>query len=1270
MKIPAPIDTPTRSGKAAAAPWRRSALLATLGLGLGCFIPTAQAEVLVYEGFDYAAPAVGGQTTSANLTSLNGQTLSLATGNNPTGLTGAWVAGHTNTSPYPNPSGFAICNNTMQTIWNGSSTSLIQTGKFAGSPAPVMAAGSLNGNSPDHLWAYRSIDPSVTAKFTLGATTWMSFEQASNFKANANGLGISFAIGAGDLGDATGEDRGQVSKGGGAVGIGFGLDHFFKAAAWGNGTAAGSLTGTSVTTGVDPTAAANGGTGPVSYGGVWPSTNITSPYVQNNATTPKICVAKIIWGDTSNPTTIKVAVFNEGVALSTLNEQGFDNVAVSYMTAANLDPSTYNRISLGGARCNVDELRLGTTLNDVLGIVISSTGNYWAPEAGGGGTGTWSSSSKVWATAPSVQGTGGQAATGALIFSGAAGTVTLDGTVSVAAGLQFLTTGYIVVAGASTPSLSLTGANAAANSISVDSGKTTTISAAITGTTGLTKDGAGILILENTANGYGGGTMLNAGTLRITDLGNLGTGTVTFGGGILQYPAGSGTSTLDLSGKINAVPTGQTAKIDTNGNDVTFGTPMGGDGGLTKLGAGSLTLAANISPLADAVTASAGTLNIGSASGTIGTLNVPTGGTVNLGAGAVVTNLNITGGTVHITGAGVTVATLEAPIGTLEAATHSLAVTTQATVAGIRLAGTAVTLSGANVIAPDAVNHRLVAVSGGVLGFVATGLDVAIGIAVPGSNAAPATTTFSGSGVWALNGGVVATPGNVYGKDNHAFHYIQIPSGNFEIMAHVTGHTNARAGLLVRNNLASTPAPNPLPPNPLPRAATGTGNWMAVWNGMASSTMNGVDPTVQNIAATGNTPYLKITKVGEVITTYYSTNGSDYTQAQQRDYSLSATGWGSPTYVGLDLTDTGATAVSGAFDNVNFMGTASMPELRTTDFALTGGAQLNLDFTGTMRLGALSIDGAPQPDGSYGSSAVSPAPDHVDDIHFAGAGTVTLGRVTPVIAWNNPAPITVGTALSGKQLNASSVPGIMTYTPPLEEVLPLGSHKLRVDFVPTDTDSYNSAFKEVTVEVIKEMPVIEWDTPAPIPTGTPLGDTQLNAYCWVEGTLTYTPPIGTVLADGSHTLRVDFVPNDPLNFSNASKQVTLLVGTYLVWINSPDYNFPTALTAAQKLSTADPDRDGMTNQQEFAFGLNPVSGASVNPITVPFDKSSGTFSYTRRFGTGLHYSVWTSTDLANWTEDSGATEGTITTEVDVETVPIRLSAPPFSEKLFVRVKAE
>jgi hypothetical protein len=126
----------------------------------------------VYEGFDYdnVSPPSGGQTTGANLTSLNGQT-------GGTGLTGSWVAGQSNTSPYANPKGFAICNSTMQTIWNGTSTKLVQTGKFAGSPAPVLANGSLNGNSPDHLFAYRPLDPSVTATFTLGTVQWLCFEQ-------------------------------------------------------------------------------------------------------------------------------------------------------------------------------------------------------------------------------------------------------------------------------------------------------------------------------------------------------------------------------------------------------------------------------------------------------------------------------------------------------------------------------------------------------------------------------------------------------------------------------------------------------------------------------------------------------------------------------------------------------------------------------------------------------------------------------------------------------------------------------------------------------------------------------------------------------------------------------------------------------------------------------------------------------------------------------------------------------------------------------------
>jgi hypothetical protein len=110
------------------------------------------------------------------------------------------------------------------------------------------------------------------------------------------------------------------------------------------------------------------------------------------------------------------------------------------------------------------------------------------------------------------------------------------------------------------------------------------------------------------------------------------------------------------------------------------------------------------------------------------------------------------------------------------------------------------------------------------------------------------------------------------------------------------------------------------------------------------------------------------------------------------------------------------------------------------------------------------------------------------------------------------------------------------------------------------------------------------------------------------------------------------------------------------------------------LLDADDDNDGLSNQQEYAFGLLPDSGASVNPIAVPLDKATGTFSYTRRAAalTPLNYSVWFSTDLSVWTEDTGATEGTPVLNGEVETVPVTLSAlpgNPLPDKLFVQVRA-
>jgi hypothetical protein len=114
---------------------------------------------------------------------------------------------------------------------------------------------------------------------------------------------------------------------------------------------------------------------------------------------------------------------------------------------------------------------------------------------------------------------------------------------------------------------------------------------------------------------------------------------------------------------------------------------------------------------------------------------------------------------------------------------------------------------------------------------------------------------------------------------------------------------------------------------------------------------------------------------------------------------------------------------------------------------------------------------------------------------------------------------------------------------------------------------------------------------------------------------------------------------------------------------------------SDRTPAGDPDGDGVSNQDEFAFGLDPSSGKSVSPIAVQLNRSSGQFSYTRRATpalTGLTYSVWTSTDLQTWTEDIDASQVPGTPVADVETVAVTLSAskPLTAAKLFVRVSAE
>ena len=111
-----------------------------------------------------------------------------------------------------------------------------------------------------------------------------------------------------------------------------------------------------------------------------------------------------------------------------------------------------------------------------------------------------------------------------------------------------------------------------------------TLSNVISGTGSISKTGAATLTLSG-ANTYSGGTAINAGTLAVAADNNLGNaaGGLSFDGGTLQFLAGF---TINRAITLNAGG----GTFDTNGNDATLAGTIGGSGGLTKTGLGTLTL--------------------------------------------------------------------------------------------------------------------------------------------------------------------------------------------------------------------------------------------------------------------------------------------------------------------------------------------------------------------------------------------------------------------------------------------------------------------------------------------------------------------------------------------------------------------------------------------------------------------------------------------------------------------------------------------------------
>jgi len=86
--------------------------------------------------------------------------------------------------------------------------------------------------------------------------------------------------------------------------------------------------------------------------------------------------------------------------------------------------------------------------------------------------------------------------------------------------------------------------------------------------------------------------------------------------------------------------------------------------------------------------------------------------------------------------------------------------------------------------------------------------------------------------------------------------------------------------------------------------------------------------------------------------------------------------------------------------------------------------------------------------------------------------SITVNKATPTVTWNTPSPVSVGTALSSTQLDATasfggvSVPGTFAYSPAAGTVMNTGGlQTLSVTFTPTDTADLTTATVAVSLSV-------------------------------------------------------------------------------------------------------------------------------------------------------------------------------------------------------------
>lgn len=188
----------------------------------------------------------------------------------------------------------------------------------------------------------------------------------------------------------------------------------------------------------------------------------------------------------------------------------------------------------------------------------------------------------------------------------------------------------------------------------VGTGNTLELTGTINGPGTFIKAGGGTVNfnMASNTNSYSGGTNINSGTLQVSQMGNLGTGTITFNSGILAtivtdlipntIVIGATNGTFDVNGAttltLQGTVSGSGALIKTNAGTLNMGPNSNDYSGGTQLNAGTIELVASGNLGTGPIVFGGGTLELSSGNVALendGTLNSTA--LINVGAGAILT---------------------------------------------------------------------------------------------------------------------------------------------------------------------------------------------------------------------------------------------------------------------------------------------------------------------------------------------------------------------------------------------------------------------------------------------------------------------------------------------------------------------------------------------------------------------------------------------------------------------------------------------------------